>query len=326
MQIKTLFDPSKDIYRTIEKVITYNASEEVRLKAEVTEYIVTESIEDQFERLLTKMQQAMDLGGENEIGVWVSGFYGSGKSSFTKYLGLALDQNAQIEGTRFLKYLQDRMNKPQTKALLSTVASRYPAAVVLLDLASEMLAGATMEEVSTVLYYKVLQWAGYSRNLKVAAFERRLKKDTRYDEFLNRIQNELGVPWKDVQNDPLVIDSLIPEIAHDLYPKLFRSADAFNTETADFVRFENERVKEMIDIVREATGKEYIIFIIDEVGQYVGTDTDMLLNLQSIVEKIGSECEGKVWVACTGQEAIDEIIKYDFRNIYKKVARQAAST
>ena len=37
------------------------------------------------------------------------------------------------------------------------------------------LAGATLEEVATVLYYKVLQWAGYSRNLKVAAFERRLK-------------------------------------------------------------------------------------------------------------------------------------------------------
>ena len=155
MQIKTLFDPSKDIYRNIEKVITYNASQEVRLKAEITEYIVTESIEDQFERLLTKMQQAMDSGGENEVGVWVSGFYGSGKSSFTKYLGLALDQSVQIEGTRFLKYLQDRMNKPQTRALLSTVANRFPAAVVLLDLASEMLAGATMEEVSTVLYYKV---------------------------------------------------------------------------------------------------------------------------------------------------------------------------
>ena len=53
----------------------------------------------------------------------------------------------------------------------------------MLDLASEMLAGATMEDVSTVLYYKVLQWAGYSRNLKVAAFERKLKKDGRYDEF-----------------------------------------------------------------------------------------------------------------------------------------------
>ena len=49
--------------------------------------------------------------------------------------------------------------------------------------------------------------------------------------------------------------------------------------------------------------------MIDEVGQYVGTDTDMLLNLQSLIEKIGSECEGKIWVICTGQEAIDEIIK-----------------
>ena len=49
--------------------------------------------------------------------------------------------------------------------------------------------------------------------------------------------------------------------------------------------------------------------MIDEVGQYVGTDTDMLLNLQSIVEKLGSECQGKVWVVCTGQEALDKIIK-----------------
>jgi hypothetical protein len=216
MQIKTLFDPSKDIYRTIEKVITYNASQEVRLKAEITEYIVTESIEDQFHGLLTKMEQAMDMGGENEIGVWVSGFYGSGKSSFTKYLGLAMDQNTQIEGTRFLKYLQDRMNNAQTRALLSAVANRFPAAIVLLDLASEMLAGAAMEDVATVLYYKVLQYAEYSRNLKVAALERCLKKDDRYEEFTSRIQKDLEVPWKEVQNDPLVIDSLIPEIAHDM--------------------------------------------------------------------------------------------------------------
>jgi hypothetical protein len=201
MLIKSLFDPSKDIYRTIEKVITYNASQEARLRAEIAEYQVTDSIEEQFESLLGKMQVAMDQGGQNEIGVWVSGFYGSGKSSFTKYLGLALDQDVQVDGVRFLKHLQDRLNKPQTRALLSTVASRFPAAVVMLDLASEMLAGATMEEVSTVLYYKVLQWAGYSRNLKVAALERRLRKDGRYEEFAARIEQDLGMPWRDVQDD-----------------------------------------------------------------------------------------------------------------------------
>ena len=52
-----------------------------------------------------------------------------------------------------------------------------------------------------------------------------------------------------------------------------------------------------------------LVFLADEVGQYVGTETDMLLNLQSLAEKIGSECKGKVWIMCTGQEAIDEIIK-----------------
>ena len=103
MLIKSLFDPSKDIYRTIEKVITYNASQEARLKAEIAEYQVTDSIEEQFEKLLGKMQVAMDQGGQNEIGVWVSGFYGSGKSSFTKYLGLALDQDVQVDGVRFLE-------------------------------------------------------------------------------------------------------------------------------------------------------------------------------------------------------------------------------
>ncbi|MCA1795778.1 MAG: hypothetical protein LC660_18260 [Desulfobacteraceae bacterium] len=77
MQIKSLFDANKNIYRTIEKVITYGVSQENRLKSEISEYVVTESIEEQFEKLLRKMQAAMEAGGENEVGVWVSGFYGS---------------------------------------------------------------------------------------------------------------------------------------------------------------------------------------------------------------------------------------------------------
>lgn len=304
--IKDLFDPAKDIYRSIEKVITYSASHESRLKAEISEYIATDSIEEQLEKLLSKIQYALDSGGENEVGVWVSGFYGSGKSSFTKYLGMALDESVTIDHKPFLTHLQDRLKKAQTKALLGTVAKKYPAAVVLLDLASEMLAGATMEDVSTVLYYKALQWAGYSRNLKVAALERRLRKDGRYEEFLDQIQADAGVPWSEVQNDPLVIDSLVPEIAHALYPALFKSATAFSTEAADFKVFENERVKEMIDIVREKTGKEFIIFIIDEVGQYVGSRQNLILNLDGLAKNLKNIGQGKVWIVGTAQQTLTE--------------------
>lgn len=109
--ISNLFDKNKDIYRSIEKVISYSALQEKRLKAEISEYIVTANIEEQFEKLLSKMQLAMESGGENEIGVWVSGFYGSGKSSFTKYLGMALDEKASIDRIPFIQYLQDRLHK-----------------------------------------------------------------------------------------------------------------------------------------------------------------------------------------------------------------------
>ncbi|MBU0973505.1 MAG: BREX system P-loop protein BrxC [Proteobacteria bacterium] len=307
MTIRSLFDSNKDIYRTIEKVISYGASQESRLKAEITEYVVTESIEEQFRKLLDRMQLAMESGGENEIGVWVSGFYGSGKSSFTKYLGLAFDSNTFIDGTPFIKHLQDRFHTPQVKALLSTVAQRFPAAVVMLDLASEMLAGATMEDVSTVLYYKVLQWAGYSRNLKVAALERKLEKDGRLEEFREKVETALpGITWKEMQNDPLVVDGLIPQIAHDMYPGLFPTIASFSSNTEGFIQFEDQRVQEMIDIVREKSGKQHIIFVIDEVGQYVASRNNLILNIDGLAKNLKRLGNGKAWIISTAQQTLTE--------------------
>lgn len=305
MTIKQLFDPSKNINRSIEKVITYGVSQEERLKSEISEYVVTDSIDEQFESLLLKMEAAMDIGGENEVGVWVSGFYGSGKSSFTKYLGLAFDDRVTIDGIPFIQHLQDRLKRQQTKALLSNVAKRFPAAVLMLDLASEQVAGATMEEVSTVLFYKVLQWAGYSRNLKVAALERRLKKEGRYNEFLDAFKEATGgEDWGNYRNDELVVDSLIPEIAHKLYPSLFKTLTSFTTESSEIVVFENDRVREMLEIAREASGKEYIIFIIDEVGQYVGPRPNLILNLDGLAKNLKNIGDGKVWIVGTAQQTL----------------------
>lgn len=307
MQIKQLFDASKDIYRSIEKVITYGVSQQTRLKAEIGEYVVTDSIEEQFHKLLTKMDSAMQAGGENEVGVWVSGFYGSGKSSFTKYLGLAFDESMIIDGVPFQQHLKDRLKTSQTKALLTAVAKRYPAAVLMLDLASEQVAGATMEEVSTVLYYKVLQWAGYSHNLKVAALERRLKKEGRYQEFLDLFAEETGgLAWSEYRNDVLVVESLIPAIAHKLYPQLFKTDTAFNTEATEVIRFENDRVQEMLEIAREASGKEHIIFIIDEVGQYVSSRPNLILNLDGLAKNLKAQGNGKVWIIGTAQQTLTE--------------------
>jgi len=304
--IKQLFDTTKDIYRPIEKVITYNASQVERLKAEISEYVVTDNIEKQFFKLLSDMERAMESGGEYEIGVWVSGFYGSGKSSFTKYLGMAFDTQILVDGVPFYQHLQNRFKDAQTKALLGTMVKRFPAAVVLLDLASEMLTGATQETVSNVLYYKVLQWAGYSQNLKVVGLERKLKKDGRYEEFCQKIKDATGVEWSSVQNDPLVVDSLLPGLAHELYPAMFKTPASFDTDIKDIVVFENKRVEEMLDIVRGTSGKEYVILIIDEVGQYVGPRDLLILNLQGLAENLKNIGKGKVWIMGTAQQRLTE--------------------
>lgn len=304
--IRTLFDPSRDINRSIEKVISYQASQEDRLRAEISEYWVTDGIEEQLEGLLEKMQAAMDTGGGHEIGVWVSGFYGSGKSSFTKYLGFAFDGHYVIDGQPFLKHLQNRVHRAKTTALLNTVASRFPAAVVMLDLASEQIAGATLAEVSTVLYYKVLQYAGYSRNLKIAAFERKLKKDGRYAEFEALFQSEVGVSWKECQNDELVADGVLPGLVHQLYPTLFRTEHAFTTATSDVIYLMNDRVQEMIDLVRDVSGKENIIFVVDEIGQYVGSNQNKILDLQGLAENLKNLGGGKVWIMGTAQQTLTE--------------------
>lgn len=305
--IRHLFHANQGIDRAIEKVITYGANQVDRLRAEIREYIVTDSIEEQFQRLLDRMQLAMEAGGEHEIGVWVSGFYGSGKSSFTKYLGMSFDDHCQIDGVSFLKHLQDRMHTPQAKSLLNKVAHNFPAAIVMLDLAGEMLAGHTLAEVSSVLYFKVLQWAGYSRNLKVAALERRLKRDGREAEFHEKVASKLpGYTWKELQNDPLTVDSLVPQIAHEMYPQLFLTPQAFNTNTEGFFQMEDQRVAEMLDIIREESGKEYVIFIVDELGQYIASSDAQILNTQGLAQNLKRLGQGKVWLITTAQQTLTE--------------------
>ena len=306
MLIKNLFDPNKNIYRKIEKVINYEASQVQRLKTEIDEYVVTDSIEDQMRKLLDSMQQAMEAGG-SEIGVWVSGFYGSGKSSFTKYLGLAFDQSVKIDGIPFLEKLQNRLHSPQVKAQLATIAKRFPAEIIMVDLASSSVAGAQMEEISSVLYYKVLQWAGYSKNLKVAALEHRIKTDGKWAAFEAETSELVpGKTWNDLQNDPLIEDYLLPQIAHKLYPQMFPTPESFTTNTEKFITFENERVKEMLEIIRQKNGKEHVIFVLDEVGQYVSSKNTLILNLQGLAENLKNIGGGKVWLISTAQQTLTE--------------------
>ena len=323
--IRTLFDASKGLDRRIEKVITYGSNEEKNLKAEISEYVVTDHLCESMHELLERMQTAMNSNDENEIGVWVSGFYGSGKSSLSKYIGMALDDRITVDGAPFLQHFSDRIRDSRTKALLNTVAKRFPASVVMVDLASEQSAGASMEDVATVLYNKVLKWAGYSRNLKVASFERRLKKDGRYEEFESLFSEMLeGESWQNYQDDPSVVDFIIPELAHQMYPKFWPHSDSFKTDHEEIVFTVEQQAQEIIDIVRETSSKEYCIFIFDEIGNYVGPREKLIFKLQGFAQIIKQLGKGKVWIFGTAQQTLAEDDKSAALNspeLYKLIDR-----
>lgn len=306
-QIRNLFDSARALTRPIEKVITYHNRAEAQLRAEISEYVVTEHIDESFSDLLKKMDLALQGGGGHEIGVWVSGFYGSGKSSFTKYLGFALDRSMKVGGDSFLQLLQNQLKTASTRALFNRVSTTYDATIVLLDLASEMLAGASMEDISTVLYLKVLQWAGYSEDLKVAELERMLEMDERLGAFEARAKEELeGIEWAEVRNQPLVANQIASRLASEFYPKLFTKPADFQDLTLHVSKSEIKRTEEMIDLVRRKSGKKNIFFIVDEVGQYVSAKPNLILNLDGLAKNLKQIGNGSVWLFATAQQTLTE--------------------
>jgi hypothetical protein len=304
--IRELFESGRSLDRRIEKVISFESTENDQLKREVSEYVVTESIARNFDRLLNRLDQGMG-GGAHEIGVWVSGFYGSGKSSFTKYFGFALDPERKVDGTPFLEWLQAQLKSAPLKAQLGALAKRYPATVIMVDLASAQIAGATMAEISTVLYWTVMQWAGYSRDKKVAYLQFMLEKDGKMEAFESRINGlSKGKTWRQIQNQPLVVNQLASLLANEFYPDIFPDATAFQRIRIDEAEKENERVAEMLELIRRRSGKENVIFILDEVGQYIASRDNLILNLDGLAKNIKQIGVGKVWLIATAQQTLTE--------------------
>jgi len=306
MTIRALFDPSRRLDRRIEKVIQYDAMDPAFLKQEIEEYVVTDSMSRSFEKLL----DAIDFGmgeGSNEVGVWVSGFYGSGKSSFTKYFGFALDQSYRIDSKPFLQYLQNRFNSTTLRQRLSTVANNHKPAVIMLDLASEQLAGASMAEISTVLYAKVMQWAGYSRDRKVAYLEFMLERDAKLYDFKQQIAALAGgMEWEQIKNQPLVANQLASQLAAEFFPNIYLNSKSFHDQKIDEVIKTDDQARDMIELARRRSGRENIIFVLDEVGQYVAARDSLILNLDGLAKNLKQIGGGKIWLIATAQQTLTE--------------------
>jgi hypothetical protein len=308
-RIRDLFSEDRPIDRPIEKVIDYGADDPDRLAREVGEYWVTDRLEDSFRRFIEVYDAGVRRGDITEVGIWVSGFYGSGKSSFTKYLGFALDTDRQVGDQRFVDRFVERFDTPELRRLFKTTATGFPATVVMLDLARDQLVESTATPITSVLYAKVLQKVGYSKVPKLADIEVRLDEAGRLDAFRQayRVRFPGKGEWDDVHDDPL----LGPARASHLVPAFF---DDFTTpESFQKLHYQerlgvSELAARMIALLRRKTGRENIVFLVDEVGQYVAPRTDLMLNLDGLVRSFKELGRGKVWFVATAQQTLNEIV------------------
>ena len=81
MIIQDLF--SKDINRNINGVVKVSQDDEASIKQELSEYVVTRELQRHFADFFESYTAAIDVPTDR-VGVWISGFFGSGKSHFLK--------------------------------------------------------------------------------------------------------------------------------------------------------------------------------------------------------------------------------------------------
>lgn len=307
--IKTLFEAKRRLDRPIEKVIDYAAASDDKLAREIGEYEVTTNVETCFRRFLDTF--GTGVGGQDvtEIGIWVAGFYGSGKSSFTKYLGFALDPDRKVGNQPFLELLTDRIHSTEIKAELSTLARKQPTAVVMLDLGTEQLAINAAMPVANVLYRKTMVWAGYSTVPKIAEVERRLDAEGRLEALRTAYTEKYGGGWDEVHNDTMAGGSRLDALMPAFFPQEFPKPGDFRSHRITEELSLTEQVRRMIEIVRRKSGRKNILFLIDEAGQYVASRGDLILNLDGLARAVKEQGQGRVWIAATAQQTLTEIVE-----------------
>ena len=305
MTIQSMF--ADDINRKINGVIKVDQEDDTT-EREVKEYVITKELKKHFISFFNYYQDSFQTPTD-DIGVWISGFFGSGKSHFLKMLSYILE-NRTINGTKTVERFREKFSDDPATFMIIDAATKGKTETILFNIDIEGSINKDKTAVMRVfakMFYNHLGF--YGENLKVAMLEYYIEQCGKTEEFRKVFEENKGMSWVDTRrafafNGKAIIPTLMQvlDMSEEDAKKWFNDKTYVELSISQLVR----DIKEYVD---KKPQDFRLLFMIDEVGQYVGTDTDMLLNLQSIVEKIGSECEGKVWVACTGQEAIDEIIK-----------------
>ena len=307
---------TRDLSRKIEEIIQVDQADEHSVYAEISEYVATDSIREQYHHLLKAVAEAPTDPHES-VGVWVSGFFGSGKSSFAKNLGYAL-QNRTVVGKKFADLFKEQIGDNRISDLLNLINAKTPTEVILFEVAKEADTRKVTQRIAELMYTVLLRELGYAEDFDVAELEIELEAEGKLTEFIDTCKSELKKDWETVRAGAQKL-SRASAILHKLDSKTYPSADSWahaqrNRDASISVSKVVERTFELWG--RRRKGKA-LIFIIDEVGQHVARSGDKIEDLRATIEEFGKigknllkakKITAPCWIVVTSQEKLDEVV------------------
>ena len=314
MLIKELF--TKPVSRPINGVIKADQFDDESVWQELDEYVITRELDIHLRRFISAYLESIDNRGNSDVsgkvGVWVSGFFGSGKSHFIKILSYLLENREVSKDGASKKAIEFFDGKIQDAMLAGDIkrAVGSDCDVILFNIDSKADSTGGRDAILRVFLKVLNEKLGYSGDHPhIAHMERYLDNEGKLEQFKEEFRKTAGTDWEAGRDAyHFHADELVMALATTLEQSreatdkwLEKAEQDFHLTVENFAKW----VREYLD----GQGPDHrTIFLVDEIGQFIGQDTHLMLNLQTIVENLGTVCEGRAWVVVTSQEDIDAVV------------------
>ena len=304
--IKELF--AKDIYRNIEGVIKADNLSPQAIKQEIEEYVITNELEQKLDNFFEGYVKNLE-GKSSNNGVWISGFFGSGKSHLLKILSYVLS-NKEVEdikaGENFLQKVEDFELKNNIQKAL-----QIPCETILFNIDQQSDAATPKERKLLDVFIKVFnKHRGYYPKIGyIAQLEKDLDKQGIYEAFKKKFKEISGESWEngreaiwlEIESFALAL-SQVKNISIDDAKKLIEQYEKnYSVSIEDFA-------KEVDEYIQTKPKNFRLHFMVDEIGQFIGDNTELMLNLQTIVESLATIAKARAWVIVTSQEDLEKLV------------------
>jgi hypothetical protein len=303
--IKTLF--ANDIHRRIEEVIKVDQTDEEIVRDEINEYVVTDAIRSHFTQILEAYRETPNKPHEG-IAIWVSGFFGSGKSSFAKMLGLAV-ANRTVAGESAAERFAHRAGDKKLQVLLKTINEQIPTHVVIFDVSTDRGIRSGNQALTEIMYGLFLQSLGYAKDLDLSELEIGLEEKGQLARFEEEYKRLFKKDWATEKGKVAFALSEASRVLHSLDPDTYPMADSWVKAVKNKADITPGKLAERVgELMKRRKPGLSLMFVVDEVGQFVARDVQKMLDLQAIVQSLGVKGRGKHWVVVTSQEKLGELV------------------